>query len=209
MGLPVSRETVRGSGREPVGDGRRERRDRNREAVVDAMLALYRDGQLAPSSDEIAERAGLSPRSLFRYFDDIDDLVRSAIDRHLERVRPTWLLKMNLDEPLERRIKDLVAQRLKMFDAMSFVGVISRIRAPFQPIVAEQLTEIRAFLRRQLSELLSPELDRLDPATAANVLGAIDVLCSFEGYQLLRLDQGFGRARVGAVMNGAITRLLR
>ncbi|MEO6124784.1 MAG: TetR/AcrR family transcriptional regulator [Ilumatobacteraceae bacterium] len=204
MGASVAREV----GPEAVGDGRRERRDRNRDAVVDAMLSLYRDGRLAPSSDEIAERAGLSPRSLFRYFDDIDDLVRSAIDRHLERVRPTWLLKIDPSDSVEQRIRSLVAQRLKMFDAMSFVGVISRIRAPFQPIVAEQLTEIRAFLRNQLRELLAPELERLDAPAAANVLSAVDVLCSFEGYQLLRLDQGFGRARAGAVMTDALTRLL-
>ena len=55
-------------------DGRHARRDRNRLAVVDAMLELYVEGNLDPSSDEIAERAGLSPRSLFRYFEDLDDL---------------------------------------------------------------------------------------------------------------------------------------
>ena len=47
-------------------DGRRVRRDRNRDAVVDALLTLYGEGNLEPGSAEIAERAGLSPRSLFR-----------------------------------------------------------------------------------------------------------------------------------------------
>ena len=52
-------------------DGRRARRDRNRVAVVDSLLALYAEGDLNPSTDAIALRAGLSPRSLFRYFDDL------------------------------------------------------------------------------------------------------------------------------------------
>lgn len=43
-------------------DGRHLRRDRNRDAVVDALLALYGEGNLDPSSAEIAERARLSPR---------------------------------------------------------------------------------------------------------------------------------------------------
>lgn len=193
---------------EVSSDGRRERRDRNRDAVVDAMLALYSDGYLAPSSDQIAERAALSPRSLFRYFDDIDDLVRAAIDRHVERIRPTWALKIDVAEPIDQRIRVLVAQRLKMFDAMSFVGVISRIRAPFQPIVADQLREIRAFLRAQLRDLLAPELGQLDDPVAANLLAMIDVLCSFEAYQLLHVDQGLSRARAGAVMLDGLTRLL-
>src|ERR1035438_5413311 len=64
-------------------DGRQLRRRRNRETVVDALLDLYRDGNLRPSTEEIAARSGLSPRSLFRYFDDVDDLTRTAI-RHQE-----------------------------------------------------------------------------------------------------------------------------
>ncbi|HRE00682.1 MAG TPA: TetR family transcriptional regulator, partial [Ilumatobacteraceae bacterium] len=63
-------------------DGRRGRRDRNRDAVVDALLTLYHDGVLEPSADAIAEQAGLSARSLFRYFDDLDDLQRAAVERH-------------------------------------------------------------------------------------------------------------------------------
>ena len=51
-------------------DGRRLRRALNREAVVDALLSLYDEGNLRPGTDRIAERAGISPRSLFRYFDD-------------------------------------------------------------------------------------------------------------------------------------------
>ena len=69
-------------------DGRTLRRERNRAAMVDAMLELYREGNLAPSSDAIAERAGLSPRSLFRYFEDIDDLVHAAITRQQQRIAP-------------------------------------------------------------------------------------------------------------------------
>ena len=68
-------------------DGRHARRDRNRLAVVDAILALFSEGNFEPTSDQIAERAGLSPRSLFRYFDDLEDLNRVAIARQFERVR--------------------------------------------------------------------------------------------------------------------------
>ncbi|HQZ33105.1 MAG TPA: TetR family transcriptional regulator, partial [Ilumatobacteraceae bacterium] len=84
MNAAPSRQSEAGAGE----DGRHARRDRNRLAVVDAMLLLYAAGNLEPSSDEIAERAGLSPRSLFRYFDDLDDLVRVAISRQYERLLP-------------------------------------------------------------------------------------------------------------------------
>src|SRR4051812_46447745 len=69
-------------------DGRRARRDQNREAVLDALGAFYDEGVYTPSTAEIAERAGLSPRSLFRYFDDVDDLNRAAIERQVTRAQP-------------------------------------------------------------------------------------------------------------------------
>jgi AcrR family transcriptional regulator len=75
-------------GQPATTDGRQLRRRRNREAVVEALLDLYRDGNLSPSTEEIAERSGLSPRSLFRYFDDVNDLVRSAVERQQERAIP-------------------------------------------------------------------------------------------------------------------------
>lgn len=192
---------------EQVGDGRRERRDRNRDAVVDAMLSLYDDGRFAPSSDEIAERAGLSPRSLFRYFDDIDDLVRSSIERQLDRIRPALALKIDLSEPTGVRIGRLVSQRLRLFDAMSPVGVVARLRAPFQPLIAEQLDQVRAFLRDQLRRMLAPELAGLDEGPATSLLAAADVVCSFDAYRLLRFDQSMSRARAGVVLVDTLTRL--
>ena len=61
-----------GAGPDPAGpgptdrpgsgtDGRQLRRRRNREAVVEALLDLYREGNLRPSTEEIAARSGLSP----------------------------------------------------------------------------------------------------------------------------------------------------
>ena len=40
-------------------DGRRARRDRNRETVVDAILSLYQEGNVSPSLDEIADPDGV------------------------------------------------------------------------------------------------------------------------------------------------------
>jgi hypothetical protein len=46
-------------------DGRTERRDRNRTAVLDALLDLVEEGNLAPTVPEISERCGISHRSVF------------------------------------------------------------------------------------------------------------------------------------------------
>lgn len=189
-------------------DGRHARRERNRLAVVDAMLALYAKGNLDPSSDQIAERAGLSPRSLFRYFDDIDDLVRVAVARHHERVRPLAELDTSIGAPLVDRIQRLVDQRLRLFDAIASVGIVSRLRAPFQPLIAGELTTARGYWRQQLRELFAPELRILGAAASSHVVASIDVLTSFESVQLMRDDQQLSPSAIAAALIFSITALL-
>src|SRR5688500_3891186 len=78
-------------------DGRRLRRQQNREAVIDALIELFEEGSYTPSSAEVAERAGISPRSLFRYFDDVDDLNRAAVDRHIDTHRALFEIEVDPD----------------------------------------------------------------------------------------------------------------
>ena len=189
-------------------DGRHARRDRNRLAVVDAMLSLYAAGNLDPSSDEIAERAGLSPRSLFRYFDDLDDLVRVAISRQYERLQPVTKLDVSTNDPIVERIDRLVAQRLGLFERIGSVGVVSRVREPFQPVIASELAIFRTFLRHQLEQLFAPELAQLGVAGCANAVATIDVLTSFESLRLLRDDQQLTQPQITGALTEALTRLL-
>ncbi len=189
-------------------DGRRARRERNRMAVVDAMLTLYRSGNLDPSSDQIAERAGLSSRSLFRYFDDIDDLVRVAVARHHDRVAPLAALDTTTSASLAERVQRLVEQRLRLFGAIASVGTVARVRAPFQPLIAGELTKARSFWREQLRQLFAPELRALGKATAAHVVASIDVLTSYESVQLLRDDQRLTSAQVAAALVYSVTALV-
>lgn len=197
-------EPVERSGDE---DGRTLRRQRNRTAVVDALLDLYTDGILRPSSVEIASRAGLSPRSIFRYFDDADDLSRAAIDRQLERTAPLLVVAASPDAPLADRIGALVAQRSVLFEATAPSATVMRLQAPFQSVLEAQLRRSRAFLRSQIRRLFEAELSSMDGNGAAT-LSAIDVLCSFEAYRLLRQDQGLSEPEAEAALARALAALL-
>lgn len=188
-------------------DGRRLRRERNRDAVVDAMLALHRAGNLDPSSAEIAEQAGLSPRSVFRYFDDLEDLARAAISRQQQRALPLVQLTVDRQAPLAERVATVVEQRLALFDEIGATAAVARLRAPFQPVIAEELQQGRAFLRTQIRRVFAPELGVLPAARAGALLAAADVLLSYESYALLRHDQGLSRPKAAAAMVEGLTAL--
>jgi AcrR family transcriptional regulator len=176
--------------------------------VVDALLALYTEGNLDPSAADVAERSGLSPRSLFRYFTDVDDLARAAIDRQYAIVLPMAVIELDMDAPLEERAKSLVERRVNVFEIVGKVGLVARLRAPFEPVIAEQLTGIRVQMRAQIGALFSEELKALGTARGRAALAAIDSLCSFEVYHLWRGDQGLGTAEITTLMTSAILALL-
>ena len=175
-------------------DGRRARRIANRDAVLEALLELLSSGHLTPSAAEIAERAGVSERSLFRYFDDLPDLLLSAVARFNERHVADFEIPVDPALPLADRITAVVDRVLYQREVLGGIAVMARARAPFQPILAEVLVQRRRFAREQLEKVFAPELDRLDPAGRIAVLVSVEVLCSFESLQLVVESLGSGLA---------------
>jgi AcrR family transcriptional regulator len=182
-------------------DGRRVRRQQNREAVIDAMVEMFHAGIYSPGSAQIAERAGLSPRSLFRYFDDIDDLTQAAIDRQLAAAQPLLDPGVTPDAPVTERVTAIVAARVKLHEATTPGARAARACAHRNPVVDLQVRESRAFLRKQVRTLL-PELD-------GSLLPVADALLSFETYDLMRADQRQSMSSITTSLTDALSALLR
>ena len=186
-------------------DGRRLRREQNRDAVLDALVRLFEEGDYQPTADEIAERAGISPRSLFRYFDDVDDLARAAIERELLTNADKLELEVDASASLAERIAEVVTRRLALWEAVAPTARAARACAHRNVTVAGQLRARRQLFRDQVAAAFAPELaDDPDPTR----LAAVDVLCSFESVELLRRDQRLGRHRAAQVLTHALTAIL-
>lgn len=193
----------------PTTDGRHLRRKRNRAAVVDALLQLYRDGVLEPSTDQIAARAGVSARSLFRYFHDVDDLARTAIARQYEHVAPILNREIHPELSFDERVRAYVEHRLDLCRAMTGVGLVARSRESFQPLIADELSRSRAFVRSRTARTFAAELDRLgaEGLDADALLDAVDLVCSFEAFHLAEV-RGIEHDRLRRSWTATVTRLL-
>src|SRR5262249_35992701 len=55
-------------------DGRQRRSERSRGAIVQALFELTRAGELEPTAQQVAARARVGIRSVFRHFADMDSL---------------------------------------------------------------------------------------------------------------------------------------
>lgn len=189
-------------------DGRRAGRERNRNAVVDALLDLYQEGVISPGAQDVADRSSVSRRSLFRYFDDMDELCRVAIDRQSARVSHLFEIEDLGEGPLAARIDRIVRQRTQLFEAIAPVARIVRLRAPFMPIIAEELARSATLLRAQLARHFARELDGLGTDARSETLAAADVLASFESFDLMRRAQSLSLGDAGAAMRRGLAALL-
>ncbi len=192
---------------EVPSDGRTARRDRNREAVLDAVLDLFADGSMTPVPAEVAERSGVSLRSVYRYFDDMDALVRAAIARNLARMGPFFDLDDPGVGPLDERVERTVAARLRLHDGIAPMARAAVARAPQNPIIDERLQETRLLLRRQVEEMFAPELAALDAEVGHDVVAAVDVLLELDSLDHLRRHRRMPVAEAQRVLVRAIRAL--
>lgn len=192
---------------EPTPDGRTARRERNQEQVLDAVLDLFGEGETHPTPDEVARRSGVSLRSVYRYFDDSESLLRAAMARHLGRLEPLFHLDVVADDPLADRITALVDQRLRLYGAAAAVMRAATSRAARNQLIGARVEERRRLLRRQVEDLFAPEL-AAQGASGASTAAAADVLTSFEALDQLHGQRGLTPDATRRVLTDTLGRLL-
>jgi AcrR family transcriptional regulator len=199
--------TVSDRGATATTDGRRARAERNRDAVVDAILDLLREGVIDPTGEAIAERSGVSVRSVFRHFDDLESLHAAAVERHTERISPLFE-PPPAEGPLASRIEALVSRRARLFEEMTPVRRAGeRLRGESQ-VIDERLGYARRVLRSQLATLFADELAATDGAERRDLLDAIEAAASWRTWDQLRTEQRCSIARARAVMSRMLAGLL-
>ena len=189
-------------------DGRTARKDRNRELVLDAVLSLFTEDNLIPSPDEVAQRSGVSLRSVYRYFADTDALLRAAIDRHIARIRPLAIIDHAGVGTFEQRLSNFLDARLRLYEAVAPTARASRLRAATSEVIRDQLEASRVQLRNQTGEQFAAELDQLPPKVRRAAFAAIDTLTQMECIDLYRNNRQFSGAATREMLAITVTQLL-
>ncbi len=189
-------------------DGRRARRQRNRDALVEAWLQTVADGELEPSIALVAERSGISYRSVFRYFENINELFSVATERWRDRADHLATLEDVGVGAFDERVASYVDHRVAYFDAMGPLGRAARMRAPVHPEISQQLDAVRSAFGEQTKLHFAEELQKLTRSETTAIRTAVDSLCSFESYDIMRTSQQLTREQAVDSMYQAVRRLL-
>lgn len=191
-----------------IADGRTARRDRNRELVLDAVLALFAEGHLSPAPQEVAERSGVSLRSVFRYYEDTGALLRAAMGRHLELVRPLREIPGLGVGTFDDRVDRFVAAQLRLYRAIAPTARASLIRAATNDVIAERFTAARRERLEQLEAMFDPELRALPLAKRRTTLAIVDTMLQFESVEHLHVRLGLSDRKTAEALRHTLRTLL-
>ena len=185
-------------------DGRSARAQRTRDSVVNAVLELANGGNPRPTAREIADRAGISVRSVYVHFEDLDDLFRAAADRLFERMA-ALLAPVDATLPLHQRTAAAVNQRIAIHEQFGAIRRAAELWAPQSPALAEVLRLGREVARYDIERLFGSGLVGRDDHDIA--LGAVTMLMSPEAWDSLR-GQGLSVEVAREIVLHTTTRLL-
>ena len=187
----------------PVADGRVLRGERNRALIVDAIIALIREGVTMPTSEQIARRARVGARSLFRHFDDMEGLYVAVNQRMADEILPLFGAT-RFEGGLRSRIGAMIRCRAEVFERIAPFRRRETSREAASPVIRAATATLNARLREQLRTALAPELEKSNP----DLIEALDVLLSWESWNRMRSIQRLGRERSARLLVNSSLRLI-
>lgn len=165
-------------------DGRHLRSRTTRAKIVEALLTLVREGEVAPGAAQVADMAGVGLRTVFRHFDEMESLYREMAEVIEAQVMPIML------KPFEAtlwrdRVREMADRRIGIYETIMPYRISSSIKR-FQSDFLMQGYHKQLQLERTSLHAILPAAVIADAPTAS----AIEVTISFQCWRRLRHDQG-------------------
>ncbi|WP_410817298.1 TetR/AcrR family transcriptional regulator [Micromonospora sp. 050-3] len=187
-------------------DGRTARAERTRAAIVEAHLALISEGDLRPTGERIAERAGISLRTLWTNFKDMETLFEAS-GAEVLRQQDAAYRPISPGLPLAKRVDAYCRQRARLLQLIAPSARAAQMREP----VSEQLHRNRLKhierVRDEVEALFAGELAEAGPGRE-QLLNALVAASTWQAWSMLRYGLGLGVDQARAVMARTVGALL-
>lgn len=185
-----------------VIDGRRQRSERSRSAIITATLNLIESGNYAPTARQIAEEAGIGLRSFFRHFEDMDALI-NTLDRQMRVFYEPLFARPFENGALALRIEDVVSDRSEAFERMKKLIMSGQAQLWRSKSIKKNYARTQKDMDEHLEKWL-PELKNLPDARRE----AAHAIASFETWHRLRQHQNLNISDARDAVIVTLTRLI-
>jgi TetR/AcrR family transcriptional regulator, regulator of autoinduction and epiphytic fitness len=168
-------------------DGRLTRAARTRASVVEALLTLNEEGNLRPTARDIAAKAGVSLRSLYVHFDDLEALFVAASERHAQRLAAI-LPPLVKDGPVDDRVEAFLDRRTTLNEVGAGVRRAALLQEPFSPALQAATASARSLLRAEVRHAFAPEI--AGAGDGPKLQRGLEIVTSAATWEALRVHQG-------------------
>ena len=188
-------------------DGRTARGQRTRSAVVDALLALQEEGDLEPTAQRVAARAGVALRTVFGHFSDMETLWAQAGERELEKIGALADVP-GAELPLEERVERFCASRARVLEAVLPVFRAARLREHVSDALRHNREIFTAAGDAEVSAVFQNDLAPLEQAERDVVLSAFHVVAGGAAWELLRCQRDLDVDQAADVLRRTVRRIV-
>lgn len=188
-------------------DGRSARAERTRQAVIEAHIALIRAGELKPTGAQVASRAGVSLRSLWGHFGDLETLF-AATGAELMRRQDDAYEPIDPSLPLEERIDAYCRQRAELLEFIAPFARSSEIRAPFSRELQRNRLRYLERARYEIRALFGDRFEGVDDTVRVHVENLLGVSTTWPMWVSLRDVLRLSVPEAIEVMKRSVTALL-
>lgn len=175
----------------PSSDGRRRRSEHSRDKIVAAMLSLIEEGAITPSAEEVAARAGVGLRSVFRRFNDMESLYHEMTLR-LSRSYELWTVPFESPD-WRGKLTETIERRLTTYERLMPFRRAADAHRHESPMIQAEHDRILTMMRARLEAILPEEI-----AGNREVFETLDLWLSVDTWVRLRdtqkLDANIARA---------------
>ena len=182
-------------------DGRTARRIANRNRILDAALELGAE-RTDVTVEDIAQRAGVSERSIYNHFPSVRELIAGMYERGAEKLRPLFAYLPSPQDRLEDRIRQWVAVWARIQEEITPIRWRALIAESEFPDLQPELQQLRSMHQAEI-ERMFPEIDCEESRHV--VVAMTDSL----SWRTLRKHQGLGFDEACSVVEETIRRMAR
>ena len=182
-------------------DGRRRRAEDSRQRIVAAMIELIGEGHITPSAEDVAARAGVGLRTVFRHFNDMESLY-GALTSSLVEQYEMWLIPFDsLD--WRGQLEEIIERRTATYERLLPFKRAGDAHRHMSPAIQAEHARMRDLLRQRLVSLL-PASIAADPFRRE----MIDLMLSLDVWQRLRDEQHLAADAALALVREEVLRLI-
>jgi AcrR family transcriptional regulator len=188
-------------------DGRRQRSERTRQSIMEAYIELLREKPEIPTAAQIAARAGISTRSIFERFVDLQGLSLATVD-HAFAMGEAQAVVRNVDGDRPTRLRSHVETRAQTCERWLPVWRVVVANQGKLDELRNRIRFIRQAIVKRMELMYRPELEMLSAEERRDLLIALESLIDFESWGRMREGYGLSFEEACSVWMRIIDRML-